>query len=164
MHGPEHHYAVSLQWTGNRGTGSSGYRDYDRSYDLQAAGKPTLQGSADPTFRGDRTRWNPEEMLLSALSSCHMLAYLHLCADAGVVVLSYSDDASGTMLLQPDGSGHFTSVTLRPTVQIARENNIETANALHHRAHELCFIANSVNFPVECEPLVAHDTPTSQKA
>lgn len=164
MHGPEHKYDVTLTWTGNRGTGTSGYRDYDRSYDLHAKDKPVLHGSSDPVFRGDRTRWNPEEMLLSALSSCHMLSYLHLCADAGVVVLRYNDETSGTMLLDSDGAGRFTSVTLRPKVQIARENSIETAMALHHRAHELCFIANSVNFPVECEPLVSHDTPTPQEA
>ncbi len=159
MHGPEQHYTTHLAWTGNRGTGTSGYRDYDRSYDLSAEGKPPLQGSSDPTFRGDRTRWNPEEMLLSALSSCHMLAYLHLCADAGVVVLRYEDRATAAMELSPDGSGRFTSVTLRPEVQIARENSATTAENLHERAHQMCFIANSVNFPVRCEATVVHDAP-----
>ena len=163
MTGPEHSYAVDLRWTGDRGTGTSGYRDYDRSYEVRCEGKPVLAGSADPTFRGDRTKWNPEEMLLSALSSCHMLAYLHLCADVGVVVLGYADSAVGTMVLQPDGSGRFTSVTLRPRVQIARENSAAMAQALHHRAHELCFIANSVNFPVRCEAAVYDDVLTLQE-
>ena len=157
MNGPRHNYAIHLDWTGNRGTGTSGYRDYDRAFEVNASGKGAPAGSSDPSFRGDRTRWNPEEMLLSALSSCHMLSYLHLCADTGVVVLRYADEATGAMELQGDGSGRFVSVTLRPRVQIARENSVETARQLHHRAHELCFIANSVNFPVSCEATVCDD-------
>ena len=154
MIGKHHAYSCQLRWTGNRGTGTSGYRDYDRSYQLSAAGKATLTGSADATFHGDRGEWNPEEMLLSALSSCHMLSYLHVCADAGIVVLDYSDAAEGTMELRADGSGHFTSVMLRPQVTISTTGDPETASALHHLAHEKCFIANSVNFLVTCEAKV----------
>lgn len=149
-----HTYATELTWTGNRGTGTSGYRDYDRSFDLGAEGKPTLAGSADATFRGDRGKWNPEEMLLGALSSCHLLSYLHVCADAGISVLEYTDHAAATMHLAADGSGRFTSVTLRPHVVIADGSDPAKAQQLHQLAHEKCFIANSVNFPVGCEAAV----------
>ncbi len=164
MIGKEHHYAASLRWTGNRGTGTSGYRDYDRSYDLSANGKPTLAGSSDPTFRGDAGKWNPEEMLLNALASCHMLSYLHLCADAGIAVLEYSDDASGTMELNADGAGHFTGVTLRPRVLVAEGSDLRKADELHHSAHDKCFIANSVNFPVRCQAVVLSQTRDMQEA
>ena len=164
MIGKEHHYAASLRWTGNRGTGTSGYRDYDRSYDLSAAGKSTLEGSSDPTFRGNAAKWNPEEMLLNALAACHMLSYLHLCADAGIAVLEYSDDASGTMELNADGAGHFTGVTLRPRVLIAERADLSTAEQLHHPAHEKCFIANSVNFPVRCQAVVLRQALALQEA
>ena len=154
MIGNPHRYALELEWTGNRGEGTSGYRAYERSFNLNAAGKPTLAGSADATFRGDRAKWNPEEMLLGALSSCHMLSYLHVCADAGVTVLQYRDAAVGEMVLAADSSGRFTSVTLRPQVIVAEGSDLETARILHHLAHEKCFIANSVNFPVGCEATV----------
>ena len=155
--GNEHHYKTSIVWTGNTGTGTSSYREYGRSYDLTSPGNDLLiAGSADATFRGEAAKWNPEEMLQSALSSCHLLAYLHLCADAGISVVSYSDDATGTMELAPDGSGRFTNVTLRPQVTIAAGHDIAKADALHHRAHELCFIANSVNFPVVCDATTTH--------
>lgn len=153
MTGNPHRYACTMEWTGNRGTGTSGYRDYDRSYDVSAAGKPTLAGSADATFRGEREKWNPEEMLLAALSSCHMLSYLHVCADAGIVVTDYADTAEGSMELSSDGSGRFLTVTLRPRVVVS-ESDAETAQILHHLAHEKCFIANSVNFPVAVEAVV----------
>ena len=164
MIGKDHHYATSLRWTGNLGTGTSGYRDYERSYDLASQGKPTLAGSSDATFRGDAGKWNPEEMLLSALSSCHLLSYLHQCADAGIVVLEYTDDASGTMELNPAGSGHFTGVTLRPRVMVSDTSDLKIAEALHHAAHENCFIANSVNFPVRCEAVVLPVARTLQEA
>ncbi len=149
MTGNPHRYTCTTEWTGNRGTGTSGYRDYDRSYNVAAPGKTTLAASADATFRGERDKWNPEEMLLSALSACHMLSYLHVCADAGIVVLGYTDGADGAMDLAPDGSGRFTAVTLRPQVTVSPESDADTARILHHLAHEKCFIANSVNFPVE---------------
>ncbi len=161
MIGKHHGYSCQLRWTGNRGTGTSGYRDYDRSFLLSAIGKATIAGSADATFHGDRAEWNPEEMLLSALSSCHMLSYLHVCADAGIVVLDYSDAAEGTMELGPDGSGRFTSVTLHPQVVVAVESDAATAQILHGLAHQKCFIANSVNFPVNCESLIHSRTTKS---
>lgn len=154
MIGNPHRYTLQLEWTGNRGAGTSGYRAYERSYDLRSAGKPTLAGSADSTFHGDRSKWNPEEMLVAALSSCHMLSYLHVCADAGITVLEYRDAASGEMALSADGSGRFTAVTLRPEVVIAEGSDAENAQVLHHLAHEKCFIANSVNFPVNCEATI----------
>jgi organic hydroperoxide reductase OsmC/OhrA len=152
MSGRTHHYAVRLEWTGNLGSGTSGYRDYGRGHETKVPGKPILPGSSDPSFRGDRTRWNPEELLVSSLSSCHMLWYLHLCAVNGIVVTAYSDEAEGTMLENEDGSGRFASVLLRPRVSLAPGSNPDLASALHHEAHAKCFIANSVNFPVLCEP------------
>lgn len=149
----EHQYAISLVWTGNNGTGTSSYRDYERSYTITADGKPGLMGSSDPLFRGDRTKYNPEELFLAALSGCHMLMYLHLCAVAGVIVVDYQDSASGHMAETPDGGGHFTEVTLYPVVTVAENSMIEKADALHHKANRLCFIANSCNFPVRHSPV-----------
>ena len=147
-----HHYTIQLQWTGNLGTGTSAYRDYSRNHQFSAAGKPDLAGSSDPAFRGDASRWNPEDLLVASLSACHQLWYLHLCADAGVVVETYEDRAEGVMV---DGDrGHFTEVVLRPRVTLRPGSNPEKALALHHAAHEQCFIANSVNFPVRCEAAV----------
>src|SRR6476661_292670 len=103
----EHTYEIDLTWTGNRGTGTSAYRAYDRTHEIGAPGKPALPGSSDPAFRGDGTRYNPEEFLVAALSACHMLAYLHLCADAGVVVTGYVDRARGVMTETESGGGHF---------------------------------------------------------
>jgi organic hydroperoxide reductase OsmC/OhrA len=146
----EHTYRVSNTWTGNLGTGTSHYRAYGRNYDLSAEGKAApIPGSSDPHFRGDAARYNPEELLVAALSACHMLAFLHLCADRGIVVTAYSDEAEGTMVEHADGSGEFAKVVLRPRVVIADPNRQADAQALHAKAHELCFIARSVNFPVE---------------
>jgi len=150
----KHSYHLTVTWTGNTGAGTSTYKSYERSYDVTSEGKPVIKGSSDAAFRGDRTRWNPEEFLLAALSACHQLAYLHLCAEAGIVVLEYIDDADGEMQQTPDGGGHFTHVTLRPRVTVTAESDKAKATALHASAHEKCFIANSVNFPVSCEPVV----------
>lgn len=148
-----HTYATVVRWTGNTGTGTSGYRAYHRDHEISAPGKPTLPGSSDRAFRGDPARYSPEDLLVASLSSCHMLWFLHLCADAGIVVTEYVDDASGLMVETDDGGGHFTEVTLRPRVTIAKGDPAVTAK-LHERAHDLCFIASSVSFPVECEPKV----------
>lgn len=148
----QHHYAIQVKWTGNLGEGTSTYRSYSRNHEISAAGKVALPGSSDPTFRGDPERYNPEELLVSSLSTCHLLWYLHLCAEARIVVLQYQDDASGVMMETADGGGRFTEVMLRPHVVIAAGGDLERAEALHERAHHLCFIANSVNFPVRCEP------------
>jgi organic hydroperoxide reductase OsmC/OhrA len=152
--GKEHKYSVTVMWTGNTGMGTSGYRDYARSHEISAEGKPAIAASSDPAFRGDPARWNPEDLLLAALSSCHQLAYLHLCAVAGVIVVDYMDHAEGWMAETPDGAGQFTRVLLRPMVTIAAGSDAAKALALHHEAHEKCFIARSVNFSVECEAQV----------
>jgi organic hydroperoxide reductase OsmC/OhrA len=149
-----HSYDISLTWTGNRGTGTSGYRAYDRDHDVTADGRPAIAGSSDPTFRGGPDRWNPELELTAALSQCHMLWYLHLCATGGVTVVAYTDDAHGVMAEDDDGGGRFTEVVLRPRVTVASADMIETAKFLHREANAKCFIANSVNFPVHHEPLV----------
>ncbi len=149
-----HFYTVTTKWTGNTGTGTSGYRDYERSHEVSASGKATIPGSSDPAFRGDPSRWNPEELLVASLSACHKLWYLHLCAEAGVVVTAYVDEAEGVMEESTDGSGQFVEVTLRPRVSLAPGSDHAKAHALHHAAHAKCFIARSVNFPVVCEPII----------
>ena len=150
----EHEYSVRSEWTGNRGSGTSGYRDYDRLATMSIAGKPDLLASSDKPFRGDPSRWNPEDLLLAALSECHLLSYLHACVTAGVVVVAYEDDASGTMVEDGRGGGAFREVVLRPTVTVADESMADAAQHAHHQAHEWCFIANSVNFPVRVDPRV----------
>jgi organic hydroperoxide reductase OsmC/OhrA len=148
-----HQYNAKLRWTGNRGTGTSHYRAYGRDHEISGDGKTiAIPASSTPVFRGDEDRYNPEELMIGALSGCHMLWFLHLCAEAGIVVTSYEDDAQGTMEMNPDGSGNFTEVVLHPRVQYDETPPRENIDDLHHRAHELCFIARSVNFPVRCEP------------
>ncbi|MBF8189847.1 OsmC family protein [Nonomuraea sp. K274] len=149
----QHTYPVVVTWTGDKGTGTSGYRDYGRDHDLSADGPPPIAGSSDPAFRGDPSRWNPEQLVVGALSQCHMLSYLHKCAMAGVVVTAYADHATGTMTETRDG-GHFTEVILRPTVTVRSPEMAEAALKLHADAHDACFVATSVNFPVRHEPTV----------
>jgi len=151
--GRQHHYPIRMKWTGNTGMGTREYRGYERAHEYSVPGKPLIPGSSDPAFRGDKTRYNPEELLVMSLSSCHMLWFLHLAAEAGVVVTAYEDEASGTMVEAADTGGHFTEVVLRPRVTFAAASDQSRAAALHERAHHLCFIANSVNFPVRCEPM-----------
>ena len=149
-----HSYAVTVVWTGNKGQGTTHYRAYDRSYRIDAAGKPTLTGSADPAFLGDTACWNPEDLLVAALAACHQLWYLHLCADAGVVVTSYHDAATGEMVESQGAGGSFTEVVLRPQVRVAEQDQIAAAERLHAEAARRCFIKNSVNFPVRHEATV----------
>lgn len=148
MH-PNHNYKLTLKWTGNKGTGTSGYRAYDRNHEILIEGKTTLLGSADPSFHGDKTAYNPEDLLLASLSACHMMSYLHVCVKAGIVVTDYIDNATGIMVVNADGSGRFIEVTLNPIVTITEESLLAKANELHAAANQLCFIANSVNFPVK---------------
>lgn len=148
-----HHYSSTLEWTGNLGTGTSQYKAYSRSHTIHCNGKPIIYGSSDPAFLGDASCYNPEELLLASLSACHMLWYLHLCADAAVQVLAYTDNAEATMQEDKEG-GRFTQVRLYPSVQVAHHSMIETALQLHHAAHQKCFIANSVNFPVNHLPKI----------
>ena len=149
----EHTYSATVTWTGNSGAGTAGYKAYTRDHDIGCPGKPLIRGSADPAFRGDAGRHNPEDMLVAALSACHMLWYLHLCSAAGVVVTAYEDTANGVMQTHPPGGeGEFTRVTLRPRVTITAESDAETATRLHAEANANCFVARSVNFPVHHEP------------
>lgn len=144
----KHHYTLELNWTGNLGKGTQNYRSYERSYSISIDGKATLHGSSDPSFRGDQSKYNPEELFLMSISSCHMLWYLHLCAEAGIVVTSYTDHATGEMEENSAGSGKFTSVILHPVVKITNHEQQDKANELHKKANEMCFIANSCNFPI----------------
>lgn len=145
----EHNYSCSLKWTGNQGKGTAHYRAFQRSYTVSVDDKPDIFGSSDPIYRGDRTKYNPEELLVASLSSCHMLWYLHLCSEAGVIVMDYTDNAHGFMVETQNGGGRFVKVVLNPTVTVAEGSMIKMANDLHKKANELCFIANSVNFKVE---------------
>lgn len=155
----QHDYALTVEWTGNLGQGTAGYRAYSRNHEIAAAGKPVLPGSSDPAFRGDPARYNPEDLLVAALSACHMLWYLHLCAGAGIVVTAYVDRAAGTMEEAEDGSGRFTKVVLRPRVTLRAGADLALAQRLHAEAHRNCFVANSVNFPVEHEPEIVAAAP-----
>lgn len=150
----QHRYRTALVWVGNDGSGTATYRGYRRDHLITADGKPPLPGSSDPLFRGDGTRYNPEELLVASLSACHMLWYLHLCADRGVVVVEYRDEASGTLQEEDDGGGSFVQVLLKPRVRISADSDRCAALALHERAHQLCFIARSVTFPVRVEAQV----------
>jgi organic hydroperoxide reductase OsmC/OhrA len=147
-----HTYSTQVAWTGDQGSGTSRYDAYSRDHRVSVANKPDIAASSDPAFRGDPARHNPEELFVASISSCHMLWYLHLCATNGIVVTGYVDDAIGTMEESANGSGRFTDVLLRPHVTIGASGHIALAERLHDEAHHFCFIANSVNFPVRCEP------------
>ena len=149
----EHKYRVSVEWTGNRGTGTSGYREYGRDHTIRAGSKPDIPGSSDAAFLGDAARWNPEDLLVASASACHKLWYLHLCSDAGIAVLEYLDHAEGTMVDSAQ-RGQFTQIALRPHVTIRAGGDRDLAEHLHHAAHEKCYVANSVNFPIVCEPTI----------
>jgi organic hydroperoxide reductase OsmC/OhrA len=151
-----HRYEVTVTWTGNTGTGTSSYKSYERRHEISAGTeKPLIPGSSDPAFRGDAARWNPEELLVASLSACHKLWYLHLCSEAGIAVVSYVDYAEGVMEETPDGAGQFQRVTLRPQVTVAAGSDMARARELHRAADAKCFIARSVNFPVEHEPEIS---------
>jgi len=146
-----HQFQVSVKWTGDRGQGTADYRSYSREHEVGVDGKHVIEASSDPAFRGDVDRYNPEELFVSAIATCHMLWYLHLCADAGVVVVGYSDEARGVMEEGAEG-GKFVSVTLYPKVLVTEESMTEKALALHEQANQLCYIANSLNFKVGHKP------------
>lgn len=150
----EHRYSVQVSWTGNTGDGTRTYRGYERAHDIDAEAKPTIAGSSDPAFRGDSSRWNPEDLLVASLSACHKLWYLGLCSQAGIVVTAYRDNAEGVMVEEANGAGQFISVVLRPEVTISAGSDEEKALNLHHEAHAMCFIARSVNFSVSNEPRI----------
>ena len=148
----QHQYTATIKWTGNKGTGTDHYRNYERSHEIIIENKIAIAGSSDTAFRGDGTKHNPEDLLISSLASCHMLWYLHVCSEAGVIVTNYIDHATGTMTETPNGGGRFTEVILNPIVTVAETDMVTEANELHKKANELCFIANSVNFPVRHNP------------
>lgn len=155
----QHLYQVIVKWVGNLGPGTSSYTTYERDFIVSASHKPDILGSSDPAFRGDKTRWNPEDMLLASISACHKLWYLHFCAVNNIVVLEYCDEAIAVM--DEGGSeqaGCFLSATLKPRVRISKESDVDKALALHKNAHQACFIANSLNFPVECEATIEKDS------
>lgn len=159
--GPLHTYSVDLTWTGAGTSGTASYTSYSRDHEVRIGSKPPLLGSSDPAFRGDASRYNPEELLVSALAQCHMLWFLHLASTAGVVVLAYEDQAVGTMRIEAAGHGQFREVVLRPRVIVGRHGLLADGTpvtdavlaAVHKQAHEHCFIARSVNFPVRHEPV-----------
>jgi len=157
----DHAYAVRVRWQGNLGRGTEHYRAYARAHDVTVDGKlHAIAGSSDPAFHGDRERWNPEELLLAALSQCHMLSYLHVATKRGIVVTAYEDAATGTMRQEGDG-GRFVEAVLRPVVTISA-GDPQAALDAHHEASELCFIASSVNFPVRHEPRIEFADPSHE--
>jgi organic hydroperoxide reductase OsmC/OhrA len=148
----EHNYKLTAEWTGNKGDGTKNVRTYDRSHTISIEGKPELFLTTDNPAVGDKSKLNPEDLLVSALSSCHMLSYLYLCSLEGVIITSYLDNATGIMIENESGGGKFKEVTLNPIVSVTEESMLEKAIVLHHKAHEICYIANSVNFEVKCNP------------
>ncbi|MDQ6929994.1 MAG: OsmC family protein [Candidatus Eremiobacteraeota bacterium] len=153
MTASDHRYITTVTWTGNRGSGTSSYTSYDRDYTVTADAKEPILGSSDPQFRGDPSRWNPEELFVASLSACHKLWYLHLCAAGGVNVVKYDDTAQGVMA-NDSGGAYFSVVTLRPRVWISANSDAQRALALHHDANEKCFIARSVKCEVRHEPQI----------
>ena len=148
----QHNYSLNIKWTGNKGEGTTRYDAYDRSYIISGENKVGILGSADAPFRGDITKYNPEDLLLASLSSCHMLWYFHLCADAGIIVTDYIDNPTGILVQNETGSGSFSEVILNPIVTVSEKAMIDKANQLHEKANQFCFIANSVNFKVKHNP------------
>jgi organic hydroperoxide reductase OsmC/OhrA len=148
----QHRYSLTVQWTGNKGRGTIDYRAYDRSHTVSIVNKADIYCSSDPAFRGDKSKHNPEELFVSSISTCHMLWYLHLCAEAGVVVIHYTDNVEGIMQETENGGGYFVKVVLNPIVIVSDISMIDKANELHQKANEFCFIANSCNFPIHHKP------------
>src|SRR5690554_243154 len=149
-----HHYDIHVIWTGNTGTGTSSLRDYSRAHDVMAQGLPVIAGSSDPAFRGDPSRWNPEQLFLASIAQCHMLWYLGLASSSGVLVTGYRDRPTGVMVEEPNGAGQFEGVTLRPTVTISNTSDRALAVTLHDRVADYCFIARSISTPISHEVTV----------
>lgn len=150
----EHQYTIAIKWTGNLGMGTDSYTAYTRDHIIKKEGANGIEGSSDPVFRGDPNKYNPEELLLSTLSSCHMLVYLHLCAVNGITITAYEDQPEGLMVEDENGSGRFVSAVLKPRIEILEESKLAEASRLHEQAHKGCFIANSVNFKVDVDPKI----------
>lgn len=154
----EGRFPARIVWTGNRGTGTSAYKAYDRTWDMALPGRAAVHCSNDPQLGGDPTKYNPEELLITALASCHMLWYLHLCAEAGVTVLAYEDNPVGIGECEPSGRGRFVEAILKPVVTISADSDVDIAKSAHAKVHEFCFIGRSVNFPVRNEPVIVVET------
>jgi organic hydroperoxide reductase OsmC/OhrA len=150
----QHNYKLDVKWTGNQGTGTSNYKDFERSYNIEIENKVDILGSSDPEFRGDKTKHNPEELLLASVSSCHMLWYLHFCTENKIIVTDYVDNATAVLEVTADGNGKFASITLNPNVSVTEKTMIEQATELHKKANEFCFVANSLNFKVDHQPII----------
>jgi len=150
-----HHYSLGVEWTGNTGEGTKDYRAYERSHTILLENKADIAGSSDAAFRGDKKKHSPEDLFVASIATCHMLWYLHLCSDAGIIVTAYIDHATATMTETSDGGGRFTEVTLHPTITITNASQIAKAESLHQKANELCFIANSCNFPIHHQPVIS---------
>lgn len=148
----EHNYKLKAVWTGNTGEGTKNPRSYDRSHTVSIQGKPELSLTTDNAAVGDKTKLNPEDLLVTAIASCHMLSYLYVCAIEGIVITAYTDNATGIMIENDSGGGSFKEVTLNPVCTVADEGMVDRAIELHHNAHDVCYIANSVNFDVKCNP------------
>jgi len=154
--GKEHSYQLLVEWTGNTGQGTTDYRSYERSHRITVPGKPDLQGSAEPLFRGDASKWNPEELLLASLSACHMLWYLHLCSVHKIIVTEYQDQPFALFEVEPSGDGKIKEATLHPKILITTAEKIEEAKRLHEEAHKKCFIAKAVNFPIKINSIISN--------
>jgi organic hydroperoxide reductase OsmC/OhrA len=148
----EHNYNLTAIWTGNKGDGTKNVRTYDRNHTVSIQGKPELFLTTDNPAVGDKSKLNPEDLLVTAISSCHLLSYLYVCSLEGIIITSYTDNATGIMIEQAGGGGSFKEVTLNPIFTVAEESMVEKAIELHHKAHEICYIANSVIFEVKCNP------------
>lgn len=149
----QYNFSLTVKWTGNAGSGTNNYKSYNRSHSVSIKGKPDLECSSDVSFRGDKSKYTPEDLLVASISGCHMLWYLHLCSENGIIITDYIDNAKGTMIVEPNGSGRFTNVTLYPQVTITDETMRQKATDLHKKANQLCFIANSCNFPISHQPV-----------
>lgn len=144
----KHLFKAAINWTSKQNPPDSTKRFYSKSHQIKIEGKPVLEVSAAKAFKGDPELYNPEDLLLSSLVSCHMMSYLYVCSQNGIEVLEYSDNAEATLEVSPNGSGRFVAAKLYPKVKILNPEQIQLALDLHQKANELCFIANSCNFPV----------------
>ncbi len=149
-----HEFNTQIEWTGNTGLGTETYESYERDYTLSSEGKEQILCSSAAGFRGDTNKYNPEDLFIASLSSCHMLWYLHLCADNGIKVLSYIDATEAKLAVFLNGKGFFQSITLSPKVVVENPEHIQKAIALHQKANKMCFLANSLHFPIKHNPTV----------
>ncbi|MEM7215161.1 MAG: OsmC family protein [Pseudomonadota bacterium] len=154
----QHDFPSQIVWTGNRGAGTSAYRAYDRTWNMTVPGKEVVHCSNDPLLGGDPTKYNPEDLLITALASCHMLWYLHLCSEAGITVTAYQDSPVGIGESEPSGKGRFLEAVLKPRITVTHDSDANKAVSIHDEIHNYCFIARSVNFPVRFEVEIIKET------